>query len=52
MFKWTEPRADDAGFVQHLDCALVSLDMQLIPRPALERTTPIRADLGRDAEAS
>ena len=36
----------DAGVGQHAERVLVTVDVQLVARCALERTPPVRADLG------
>ncbi len=41
VFQRTEARTENPGLVQDLKGAFVAGDVQLVPRPALERTTTI-----------
>jgi hypothetical protein len=45
-----QPRADDTGLVEHLECARVARDVELVSRLAAERASPVAPDLARDAE--
>ena len=47
-----EPRAEDSGLVQNLDGVLVTVDVELVTRPAVEGAALVRPDLGRDTEAA
>jgi hypothetical protein len=51
MIEWSEAGAEHTCLVQHLQCALIAGDVQLVPRAALERTATVGANLRRDAEA-
>ena len=48
----SESRAEHTGFVQDLERALVSGDVQLVARRTVERTALVRADLGCDSECA
>ncbi len=48
----SEPGAQDTGFVEDLEGALVPGDVELIARRAAECTAPVRADLGCDSECA
>jgi hypothetical protein len=43
---------EHSGFVEHLQCTLVSGDVQLVSRAPFESVTRVRPDLGRDAECA
>jgi hypothetical protein len=45
-----EVGAEDARAAQHLDRVGAARHVELVPRPAVERTSAVRADLGLDAE--
>ncbi len=45
VFQRTEARTENPGLVQDLKGAFVAGDVQLVPRPALERTTTIGTNL-------
>jgi len=45
-----QPGGEHSGFVEHLQRALVSGDVQLVPRAAVEGSPRVRPDLGRDPE--
>jgi len=45
-----EARAQNSGLVQHLHRALVSCNMELVPRRTVERAPLVGTDLGGDAE--
>ena len=46
-----QPRAEDTGFVENLESALVAGDMQLIARRTVECASLVGADFRGDAEA-
>jgi hypothetical protein len=48
----SEPGAQDTGFVEDLEGALVPGDVELIARRAAECTAPVRADLRCDSECA
>jgi hypothetical protein len=45
-----EAGREHAGLVEHLECAIVSGNVQLIPRASIEGVSCVRPDLGHDAE--
>jgi hypothetical protein len=47
-----ESGAEDAGIVQHAQRALVTGDVELVPRPSVERTPAVGPDLRCDPERS
>jgi len=47
-----QPRAQHAGFVQHLQGAVVACDMKLVTRAPFEGAATVRPDLRADAERS
>src|SRR5262249_134704 len=47
-----QPRAEDPGLMQQLERVLVSDDVQLKARRAVERAALVRSDLRRDAECA
>ena len=47
-----QPRAQHPGLVEHLERAALTLDVELVARPALEGAAPVAADLTPDAEAA
>jgi hypothetical protein len=49
-FDRREPGREHAGLVEHLECAIVSGNVQLIPRASIEGVSCVRPDLGHDAE--
>jgi hypothetical protein len=52
MLERREAMGQDARLVEHLQRAIGSGDMQLVPRRAFERALAIRPDLGGDAETA
>jgi hypothetical protein len=52
MFERSQTCAEDAGLVEHLKCAIVSGDVELVSRSAVERATAVGPDLRGDAECS
>ena len=49
-FERCQARGEDARLVEHLECAVVSGDVQLIPRASGEGVACVRSDLGHDTE--
>jgi len=45
-----QARSEHSRFVEHLQSAFVSCDVQLVPRAAIEGLSRVRPDLGRDPE--
>ena len=52
MVERCEPLRQDSRLVQHLERVIVTGDVELVARRALERVLPVGADLGRDAEVA
>ena len=47
-----QSRAQHPGLVEHLERPALTLDVELVARPALEGAAPVAPDLALDAEAS
>src|SRR5436190_15274049 len=52
MVERCEPLRQDSRLVQHLERVIVTGDVELVARRALERVLPVGADLGPDAEVA
>jgi hypothetical protein len=48
--EWRQAGGEHSGFVEDLQRAIVSGDVQLVPRAPVEGVPRVRPDLGRDAE--